>query len=130
MDLKANATQSSRSKVAHTNIQQRKNNTSSYNKKYHGRFKKSKLPCPIDVLSKLGIMPKRSNSGGYWELHCPFHKNGSEKHPSLNLHAVDGHFRCHACGEYGGDVLDFYMKVTGLSFISAAKKLGAWGCDK
>jgi DNA primase len=94
--------------------------------KKHGNFNKFSLPMPIVVLTRLGLKPKRENYGGYWVLRCPFHKAGQEINPSLNLHQVDGHFRCHACGIRGGDILDFYMKFTGKGFIDAACDLGAW----
>jgi hypothetical protein len=91
------------------------------------KFNKSKLSSPITVLKILGISPGRVNSKDYWSIKCPFHNNGQEKHPSLNLHQGTGHFKCHACGEKGGDILDFYMKFTGKGFVESAKILGAWG---
>lgn len=91
-----------------------------------GQFDRRKLPHPISILSKLGISPGRPNAAGYLVLRCPFHKNGTEKKPSLNLHLVNGNFRCHACGVSGGDILAFFMQMTGSSFVKAAKELGAW----
>jgi hypothetical protein len=91
-----------------------------------GKFNKSKLPSPITVLKMLGLKPGKANSSGYYPLGCPFHKNGQEQHPSLNVHEKKGNYKCHACLEKGGNILDFYMKVTGKGFVEAAKMLGAW----
>lgn len=95
-----------------------------------GRFKKHKLPLPIAVLYSLNIHQGRINRAGYWIISCPFHKNGNEKHPSLNLHQICGNFICHACGAKGGDILSFFMQYTGNNFIDSAKLLGAWEYDE
>lgn len=94
--------------------------------KNKGKFNRAKLPFPVMVMFKLKISTGIPNAAGYWKIHCPFHKNGGEKNPSLNLHQVNGNFRCHACGAKGGDILAFYMQYTGTKFIDAAKQLGAW----
>lgn len=105
-------------------------NTKSYygldGRKNQFGFDRAKLPSPIAVLNMLRISAGRANRGGYFKLRCPFHKNGVERSPSLNVHQVEGHFLCHACNAKGGDILAFYMKVTGSSFTRAAKELGAW----
>ncbi len=93
---------------------------------FSNKFDKNKLPCPIEVLNMLSIKVGKVNKAGYWSLFCPFHKNGSEVHPSLNMHYHRGNYRCHACGAKGGDILKFYCEVTGKSFTEAAKELGAW----
>jgi hypothetical protein len=93
---------------------------------HQGRFEKKLLPSPITVLHRLGFYTEKTNSKGYWKLPCPFHKDGKERTPSLNLHKISGHYRCHACGAKGGDILSFYMNVTGKTFIKAVRELGAW----
>lgn len=98
--------------------------------KPNGKFNKRKLPYPIQVLTMLGIHRGKINRKDYFVIICPFHKNGQEIHPSLNVHQDDGHYLCHACGERGGDILDFYMLATGFDFVTAAKRLGAWEYDK
>jgi hypothetical protein len=98
--------------------------------KQHAHFNRSALPMPIAVLTKLGIKPGKANQGGFWSLRCPFHKNGKELKPSLNLQQVQGYYRCHACGAKGGDILSFYMDVTGKHFVAAAYELGAWEVRK
>ncbi len=78
------------------------------------------------VLNQLGIHPGKTNSRGYWLLQCPFHKDGKELNPSFNLHHLESHYRCHACGAKGGDIIQFYRQVTGVSFKEAAIALGIW----
>lgn len=95
--------------------------------KNQGQFNKDRLLEPVAVLNLLGIKIGKKNPAGYWILCCPFHAGGQEKNPSLSLHAGTGHYICHACGIKGGDILAFYMAVTGLKFPEAAKNLGAWG---
>ena len=94
--------------------------------KSKGRFNKSLLPKPEDVLSKLGIRVTSTNYSGYLVVRCPFHKEGHEQNPSMNIHASKGYYKCHACGEKGSDILAFYQKVTGKDFKQAAKELNAW----
>lgn len=92
-----------------------------------GKFNREALPTPAVVLRKLSItLSSKVNPAGYWTLRCPFHKGGQEDHPSLNIHAANGHYKCHACGAKGGDTLAFYMAVTGKHFADAARDLGAW----
>jgi CHC2-type zinc finger protein len=102
------------------------NNLSSNLKSNWGRFNKAKMLYPIAVLDILGIKPGKANAGGYWKIRCPFHKNGQEKNPSLNIHQESGHFKCQACGAKGGDIIGLYRQITGATFIDAAKALGAW----
>ena len=91
-----------------------------------GKFDRKLLPSPLAILNLVGMKPGKTNPAGYWILRCPFHKNGQEKHPSLNLHSQNGHYRCHSCGAKG-DILAFYMALTGKTFLESVKSLGAWG---
>ncbi|HEX9296861.1 MAG TPA: DNA primase [Polyangiaceae bacterium] len=52
---------------------------------------------------------------------CPFH---SEKTPSFNVNPEKGFFYCFGCKEKG-NVFDFLMKVEGLTFPEAARRLAA-----
>jgi len=36
----------------------------------------------------------------------------------------DGHFRCHACGAKGGDIIALHRLVTGLGFRDAVRDFG------
>jgi len=97
-----------------------------YSRSSQGRFNRFNLPTPILIINHLGLQIEKTNAKGYLQLRCPFHKNGNEKTPSLNLHKTTGHYRCYACGAKGGDILAFYISITGKSFVAAAKELGAW----
>jgi len=114
--------------MSHYKAFKSKKTESRYNAKA-GKFNRRKLPAPIAVLYQLNIQTGRVNQGGYWVIRCPFHKGGAEQHPSLNLHQVNGNYLCHACGAKGGDILAFFRQVTGVNFVEAAKRLGAWGYD-
>ena len=50
---------------------------------------------------------------------CPFH---DEKTPSFNVNPARGFFHCFGCGE-GGGVIDFLMKIDGLSFVETVERL-------
>ena len=50
---------------------------------------------------------------------CPFH---NEKTPSFNVNEARQTFHCFGCGE-GGDVFAFLMKMEGLTFPEAARRL-------
>jgi len=51
---------------------------------------------------------------------CPFH---DDKTPSFSVSEEKGVFHCFGCGA-GGDVIDFVMKLYGLSFREALAELG------
>jgi DNA primase len=53
---------------------------------------------------------------------CPFHDDHT---PSPRVNVETGAFRCMACGVKGGDVLAFHRMRHGLSFLQAARDLGA-----
>ena len=105
------------------------------NQSKHGKFSDSlqrkqanssglSLPAPAKILDSLGI--KYHQKGEWLHVYCPFHKNGQEKNPSLNLQTEIGYYKCHACGAKGGDVLAFYMAITGKRFIESVRELVAW----
>jgi DNA primase len=52
---------------------------------------------------------------------CPFH---GERTPSFSVNAEKGSWYCFGCSE-GGSVYSFLMKIEGLTFPQAVKKLGA-----
>jgi DNA primase len=86
-------------------------------------FRKDRLPPVADVLAMLSLKPSRPNASGYAQAICPVH---GESNASLSIHLERGNWRCFACGEAGGDVLELYRRARGLSFTSAARELGAW----
>lgn len=60
-----------------------------------------------------------------WALtKCCFHDGQSKTSLSVNLQ--EGQFCCFKCGAKGGDVLAFVRLRYKLSFVEAAKELGAW----
>lgn len=85
------------------------------------RFARDLLPSPVEYFTSQGL---KLTGGGEWKSAlCPFHEDSK---PSLRLRLDTGAFRCMACGAHGGDVLAFHMKRHGLSFMQAAKEIGAW----
>jgi CHC2 zinc finger len=56
---------------------------------------------------------------------CPFHH---DRRPSLYVNEAKEVFLCRSCGEHG-DVVDFVMKIDGLTFPEAKRALGVTpGC--
>lgn len=63
------------------------------------------------------------NRGSEWvKVKCCFHE---DRVPSLSLNMLQGHFKCHACGAKGGSILSFHRQRYLLSFVVAARELGA-----
>lgn len=86
------------------------------------RFHRELLPPARSFYeNELGKMGRTSR--GWCKALCPFHP---DHHPSLSINIDSGAFHCFACGEHGGDILDFLQKRDGLSFKEAAQRLGAW----
>ena len=83
-------------------------------------FERGRLPDPLIYFEHQGL---RLLGRGAWRSSlCPFHP---DCHPSLRINALSGAFRCMACGAKGGDVLAFHRARHGLSFVQAARDLGA-----
>jgi hypothetical protein len=96
-------------------------NSSKTNWNFKPNFDRNHLPIPGIYFFEQGL---KLIGGGEWRnALCPFHQDTK---PSLRIHIDTGSFRCMACGAKGGDVLAFHMQRHGLSFIHAAKSLGAW----
>ena len=68
----------------------------------------------IEMLQHYGIETNRSNF-----CRCPFH---NEKSASFKAYPGSRGFYCYGCNE-SGSVIDFAMKVFGLSFGDAIKKI-------
>ena len=64
-----------------------------------------------EVVTRYGIQIERGRAL------CPFH---ADKHPSMTF--KNNCFRCWACGE-SGSMIDFVMKLFGLTALEAAKRL-------
>ncbi|BCR06494.1 DNA primase [Desulfuromonas versatilis] len=71
----------------------------------------------VDVVSS--YLPLKRSGANHQGL-CPFH---AEKTPSFNVNAPRQIFHCFGCGE-GGNVFSFLMRMEGLSFPEAVRRLG------
>lgn len=69
----------------------------------------------IDEVRSRGI---EINRQGF--CHCPIH--AADDTPSMKIYEDQNTFHCYGCGE-GGDIIDFVMKVDGLSFRDACKAI-------
>src|SRR5688572_10950877 len=76
-----------------------------------GRLDKGSLPTPVAYLSQQGLLAGKVR-GEWASIRCPSHKGGDEAHPSMRVSLADGHFKCHACGAKGGDVIALHRIVT------------------
>ena len=70
-----------------------------------------------DLIASYGIAVK--SAGATKKACCPFHH---EKTPSFNINESKGYYHCFGCGE-SGDAIKFVMKMDGLTFVEAVKKL-------
>ncbi|MCW2832161.1 MAG: primase [Nocardioides sp.] len=70
-----------------------------------------------DVVSSYVTL--RKAGGGSLKGLCPFH---DEKSPSFNVNPSRGYFHCFGCQE-GGDVINFLMKIDGLTFAETVERL-------
>ena len=72
-----------------------------------------------DIVAVVGeYVPLKKTGSAFLGL-CPFH---AEKTPSFNVRPDRHFFRCFGCGA-AGDVVSFVMKIDGVSFPEAARKL-------
>lgn len=70
----------------------------------------------VDVIGE--YLPLRRSGSNFVGL-CPFH---GEKTPSFNVNPAREIFHCFGCGT-GGDVFSFLMKIEGLTFPEAVRRL-------
>ena len=88
-----------------------------------GKLDRSSLPTPLSYLTAHCLLVGKPR-GEWAQIRCPVHKGGDEQNPSLGVSLVDGHFRCHACGVKGGDIVALHMLATGKRFPDAVRDLG------
>lgn len=84
---------------------------------------RASLPGPLQYLTGRGLL-KGKTRGEWISIRCPVHKSGAEDNPSLRVSLADGHFKCHACGASGGDLIALHRLITGLGFLDAVRDLG------
>jgi len=74
----------------------------------------------IDIVEVVSSYLELKRSGVNHFGCCPFHH---EKTPSFNVNSARQIFHCFGCG-VGGNVFSFLMRIEGLSFPEAVKRLG------
>jgi len=72
-----------------------------------------------DIVGLISHYVSLKRSGANHMGLCPFH---TEKSPSFSVNAARQFFHCFGCG-VGGDVFSFLMKVEGLAFPDAVRRL-------
>ncbi|MBN2792098.1 MAG: DNA primase [Desulfuromonadales bacterium] len=72
-----------------------------------------------DIVELISQYVSLKRAGGNHVGLCPFH---SEKSPSFSVNAARQFFHCFGCG-VGGDVYSFLMKIEGLTFPDAVRRL-------
>lgn len=73
----------------------------------------------ISIVDVIGEYVSLKRSGANFTGLCPFH---GEKTPSFNVNPAREIFHCFGCGA-GGDVFAFVMRLEGISFPDAVRKL-------
>jgi hypothetical protein len=74
----------------------------------------------LDIVEVVSSYLPLKRSGANHQGLCPFH---GEKTPSFNVNAPRQIFHCFGCG-VGGNVFSFLMRMEGLSFPEAVRRLG------
>ncbi|HRI98652.1 MAG TPA: CHC2 zinc finger domain-containing protein, partial [Nocardioides sp.] len=74
--------------------------------------------APVEEVVSQYVTLRRAGAGSMKGL-CPFH---DEKTPSFNVNSARQSWHCFGCGE-GGGVIDFVMKIDGLSFVETVERL-------
>jgi hypothetical protein len=83
------------------------------------RLDRDRLPDPVEGFEAEGLTLK---GPGLWKTTaCHFH-GGSD---SMRINTESGAWRCMNCGESGGDLLAYVMRIHFLGFMEAAERLGA-----
>ena len=88
-------------------------------------FNRDLLPDAMSYFESQGLKLAGPRSAKWKTTACQFH-GGSD---SMRINTQSGGWCCMSCGESGGDVLAYSMKLNGLEFVEAAKQLGAWVDD-
>jgi hypothetical protein len=81
------------------------------------RFAAAKYCDLVDVAQTLTAQEAYKRGSSWW-IKCPFHKNGAERTPSLEILLPGKGWRCHAC-HVGGDAVNFVARLRGLGNAEA-----------
>lgn len=73
----------------------------------------------VDIAAFVGEYVRLKKSGASFKGLCPFH---NEKTPSFYVHPQRRFFHCFGCGA-SGDIFSFLMRIEGLTFPEAARRL-------
>src|SRR5205809_70231 len=73
----------------------------------------------VDLVELASAHVSLKKAGRHYKGLCPFHQ---EKTPSFHIDRERGLWHCFGCGE-GGDIFDFVMRISSLSFTEAAETL-------
>ncbi len=73
----------------------------------------------VDIEDFIGNHIQLMSAGKYRKAICPFH---ADSKPSLIIKKPSQTFKCFGCGE-SGDVIDFCVKIDGIAWSEAVKKL-------
>lgn len=84
-----------------------------------GESKINEVRERTDIIELVSQYVTLKRSGANHTGLCPFH---SEKSPSFSVHAGRQFYHCFGCG-VGGDVFSFLMKIEGLAFPDAVRRL-------
>lgn len=58
------------------------------------------------------VVDRKGEMTDYYQMSCPFHKNGMERKPSFGMRKADGVCHCFTCG-YKGDLTTFIRDIYG-----------------
>jgi hypothetical protein len=84
-------------------------------------YRRELLPDPVSYYEGQGLMFIGSHRAPWRTTECRFH-GGSD---CMRIKVATGAFVCMNCRASGGDVVAYHMAAHGLSFLEAAKQLGA-----
>ena len=80
---------------------------------------KEEIRQRVDLVELASAHVSLKKAGRHYKGLCPFHQ---EKTPSFHIDRERGLWHCFGCGE-GGDIFDFVMRISSLSFTEAAETL-------
>src|SRR2546422_9915627 len=80
---------------------------------------KEEIRQRVDLVELASAHVSLKKAGRHYKGLCPFHQ---EKTPSFHIDREQGLWHCFGCGE-GGDIFDFVMRISSLSFTEAAETL-------